>query len=120
MRIRIVTSNWHWIRSIYKAKNWPNREQIKQHERHVKKLQQKLNAAQQSSPGSPVHHHQTQHPPVDASTKKHPPPVQNLEDEFAHTPKKTNTNSSETDSAKLDGVQKTNKTTVGGIKFRRA
>lgn len=79
-----------------------------------------LNAAQQSSPGSPVHHHQTQHPPVDASVTKRPLPVQNLEDEFAHNPKKTNANSSETDSAKLDGIQKTKKTTVGGIKFRRA
>ena len=74
-----------------------------------------LNAVQQYSPGSPVHQHQTQHPPVDASAKKRPPPVQNLDDEFVHTPKKTNATSSETDSAKLDGIQETKKMTVGGI-----
>jgi len=92
-----------------------NRDQIKQQEKHIRKLQKMLNAAQQSSPGSPVHQHQTQHPPVDASAKKRPPPVQNLDDEFVHTPKKTNATSSETDSAKLDGIQETKKMTVGGI-----
>jgi hypothetical protein len=61
-------------------------EKIKQQERHIKRLQNMLHAAQQSSPVSPIHHHHhhTQ-PPVDAAAEKRPP-VQNLEEEFAPAP----------------------------------
>lgn len=91
-------------------------EKIKQQDRQIKKLQNMLHAAQQSSPtpGSPIQHAQA---PVDAA-RKHPLPVLDLHGENAFEPasKKTKASTSAVGlPMNLDGVEDISTTKVGGI-----